>query len=137
MAQVAVVLTDVAVTVNGVDLSGWVKSMTLNYNADVVDDTNMGDTTKISTGGLKTWDGTIEFSQDYHASAPDVTIFSLIGTTATVTGKPTSGANSTTNPQYSGTALFTGYEPLKGNVGQLALTTLKFTSAGTLSRLTA
>jgi hypothetical protein len=131
-----VVLTDVVLTVNGVNLSTWTKALTLNYEADALDDTNMGDTTKVNIGGLKGWGGSCEFTQDYAAGAPDVTIFSLIGSTASFSGKPTSAATSATNPNFTGTALYTGYQPLKGKVGEVAMTTLAFTSAGALSRST-
>lgn len=131
-----VVLTDVRVEVNSVNLSAFVKGITLNYQADALDDTNMGDTTKVNLGGLKGWDGSVEFTQDYAASAPDVTLFSIIGSTVTFKARPTTGAISATNPEYNGTALLTGFQPVKGSVGQIAMTTLSFVSAGALSRST-
>jgi hypothetical protein len=130
------VLNDAVVTVNGTDLSDWVKAVRIDYEAEAHDDTVMGDNTKSSKGGLKQWSGQIDFLQDYAASAPDVTIFSIIGTVVTIAGKPTSSAVGATNPNYTGSALLLGYAPLSGNVGQLAETSLKFTSAGDLSRAT-
>lgn len=128
------VLNDAVVTVNGTDLSDWVKAVRIDYEAEGLDDTVMGDGTKSSKGGLKQWSGQIDFLQDYAANAPDVTIFSIIGTVVTIAGKPTSAAVGATNPNYTGSALMLGYAPLSGSVGQLAETSLKFTSAGDLSR---
>ena len=127
-------LNDAVITVDGTDLSDWVKQVRIDYGAASLDETAMGDTTKINKGGLKEWSGQIDFMQDYAASAVDVTLFSLIGTVVTITGKPTSAAVGATNPNYTGSALLTGYPPLSGSVGELAMTSLSFVSAGDLSR---
>lgn len=132
-----VVLTDVRVEINAVDLSDWVRSITVDYNAEGLDDTNMGDTTKINIGGLKAWGGTVLFTGDEAAGGPAATLFSLIGSTATFKGRITSGAISVTNPEYNGTALFTGFPPITGAVGQVMTNQLAFTSAGALTRSTA
>lgn len=117
-------------------LSAYVKQITLNYGAEAVPDTRMGHTTKVSEGGLFEWSGTIEFKQEY-AAAVDGALFALIGTIGTFSAKPTSAATGATNPLFSGSALFTGYAPIQGQVGAQATTTLAFTSAGVLSRATA
>lgn len=130
-----VLLNDVVATVDGNDLSDFLKSIRLDYNAAALDDTVMGDGTKSSKGGLKEWSGQLDFLQDYGVGGPDVTLFDLIGTVVTFTGKPTSSATGATNPKFSGSALLTGYPPIQGTVGELATTSLAFTSAGTLSRL--
>jgi hypothetical protein len=132
------VLNDAFVSVGGTDLSDWVKQVRIDYGAAALDDTVMGDTTKSSIGGLKEWSGQIDFIQDYAASAPDVTLFSIIGTVVTIIGRPVAGtAVGATNPNYTGSALLTGYAPISGSVGEIATTTLSFTSAGNLSRAVA
>ena len=128
------VLTDYSVTLNSVDLSDHVKSLTLNYAAELQDDSAMGDDTRSRIGGLFDWSLDIEFMQDYAASEVDVTMFPLVGTTFTVLLVPTSSAVSATNPSYSGTGILESYPPMAGAVGDLAITNMTIQSAGTLTR---
>lgn len=118
------------------DLSSYVRSVTLNYEAETQDETAMGDDTRIMKGGLKNWSVEVELNQDFAASALDSIVFSLVGTTGTLKVRQDSGAASTSNPEYSGTALLTSYPPFGNSVGDLATTSLSFSPAGTLSRAT-
>lgn len=129
------VLTDAAVTLNGVNLSGLVKKVTVKTTADDKDSTAMGATYKARLGGLKDWTMDIEFNQDFAAAQVDATLFPLLGTSSTITAKSTSGANSATNPQYSGPGLLKNYTLLQNTVGDLAAATANFIGAGTLTRL--
>lgn len=131
------VATDYSVVINSVDLSDHVKQVTLDYSAEEQDDTVMGDSTRSAKGGLKQWGGTVEFVQDFAANEVDATLWSLVGSTTTITLKPTSSAVSATNPSFSGTALITAYGPMSSSVGDLAQVTLSFTSAGDITRATA
>ena len=128
--------TDAKVTVNSVDLSTYVRQVTINVSADEQDDTAMGDTFRSRIGGLKDWSVNLEFNQDFAAGAVDATLWPLLGTTTTVTVKATSAANSATNPQYSGSVLVSQVNPLTNGVGDLATTSVTWNGAGTLSRLT-
>lgn len=127
---------DGKVTVNGVDLSTYVRSVTLNVTADELDDTAMGDTYHSRLGGLKDWSISLEFNSDFAASAVDVTLWSLLGTVVTATVKATSAANSATNPQYSGSVLISQLNQFANSVGDLATNSVTWPGAGTLSRLT-
>ena len=129
--------TDAAVTVNSVDLSDYVRQVTLNVSADELDDTAMGDTFRSRIGGLRDWSVAIEFKSDFGASLVDETLFPLLGTTTTVTVKPTSAATSATNPLYSGTVLVSQVNPMGNSVGDLATVSVTWNGAGTLSRATA
>lgn len=130
------VLTDASVVINAVDLSDHVQSVTVNYAAEMVDETAMGDTTRINKGGLKTWSMDIAFKQDHAASEVDATLFTLVGSTFTVTIKPTSAAVSATNPSFSGTGILESYNPVTGGTGDLATTSVTIQSAGALARAT-
>lgn len=130
------VLTDATVEIDSVDLSDHVISVDLTYEADAVEDTNMGDSTHINLGGLKNWSLSIEFSQDFASGKVDATLFSLVGSTTTVAVKPTSSATSATNPSFGGTALLTSYNPISGSVGDKLTCTAEFGPAGDLSRST-
>lgn len=132
------VLTDCFVSFNGTDLSAHVKSVSLDYSAEALDVTAMGDDTHIRLGGLKDWSASVEFHQDYAAGAVDATLFSLVGSTGTLIIRPVeSTAVGATNPNFTGTALLESYNPVGGAVGELAAASASFQAAGTLSRATA
>ncbi len=131
------VYTDASVVVNSVDLSDHVKSCTLNYEAEMLDDTVMGDTTRSNIAGLLNWSIDVEFLQDFAAAKVDATLFTLVGAAAfTVTVKPTSASVSATNPSFSGSAVLESYPPMSGSVGDLETASATFRSAGTLARAT-
>lgn len=127
---------DAVVTVNSVVLTGFCRSATINTSADELDDTAMGDTYRSRLGGLKDWSVQLEFNSDFAASAVDVTLWSLLGTTTTVTVKPTSASVAATNPNYSGSALVSQVNPIGNSVGDLATVSVQWPGAGALSRLT-
>lgn len=135
MASLA--LTDAFVSLGGTDISTYVRSVTLPYGAEMLDDTTMGDTTRINKGGLKTWQLDIELQQDFTDNLIDEILFPLVGTTFTVIVRPTSSAVGTSNPNYTGTGILESYQPFGQSVGDLATSTITIQSAGTLSRATA
>lgn len=128
------VLTDADLSVGGVDLSDHVESLTINYEAESVDDTVMSDDTRSMAGGLKVWSMDVVFKQDFAASKVDATLFSAVGTVVELIAKPTSDAVSATNPSFTGDALIQSYPPISGTVGDHATTNVTFSSAGTLAR---
>lgn len=129
-------LTDAFVSINGKDLSAFVRSVTIDYSAEMLDETTMGDTTRKNKGGLKDWSIEVEFKQDYGATpAPDIDLFSLVGTTFPVIVRPVkSTAVSATNPNYTGTGILESYPPIGGSVGDLAIASCTIQSAGPLTR---
>ena len=130
------VLTDASLVINSVDLSDHVRSVTVNYEAELQDDTTMGDDTRTNLGGLKNWSMDVEFTQDYAASEVDTTIFGIVGTSVPIVLKPTSGAVSATNPSYSANGVIGSYSPIGNSVGDLAVAPVTIASAGTLTRAT-
>jgi len=131
-----VVYTDASGVFDSVDLSDHIKSITLNYSAEMLDDTAMGDDTRSKKGGLKDWSMDITFHQDYAAANVDATFFALVGSTFSCVLKPTSAAVSATNPSFTGTGILESYSPMGGGVGDLEETTVTIQSAGTLVRAT-
>jgi len=134
MAQL--ILEDAFVSVDGNDISSSVKSVTVNYSAEMQDDTTMGDDTKSNKGGLKNWSAEVELLQDFASGQLDSILFPLVGTTVAVIFRPTSAAVSASNPNYTGNGTVESYPPLGGTVGDLASTTISIQPAGTLSRAT-
>lgn len=127
-------LTDAKVVINSVNLSTWVVSPSLQILANLLESTAMGATYQARIGGLKDATFTVEFNQDFAASAPDVTLFALIGTSTAVTFKATSSANSSTNPEYQFNALLESYEPLGNSVGDKATAKATFRVNGAVTR---
>jgi hypothetical protein len=130
------VMTNASITIGGVDLSDHCMAVSISYEAETVDDTNMGDTTRLMLGGLLNYGVEIELSQDYAAGEVDATMFPLVGTAVAVVIKATSAAVGTTNPSFSANMLLQTYPPLGGAVGEKATTTASFVPAGTLVRAT-
>lgn len=133
-----IVLTDASVTINSVDLSDHVRSVTLNYEAEVIENNVMGSTAQQKLAGLTNWSADIELAQDFEAASVDATLFPLVGAAAfPVVIKPTSGATSPTNPAYTGNAVLASYPPISGAVGELAKVSIKLEGDGVLTRATA
>lgn len=123
--------------VNSVDLSDHATQVNIDYQADAPETTAFNSAANKSfTGGMKSWNGTIAFRQDYATSNVDASLSALPGTTVTVSFNPVNGSNSTTNPNYSGSAVITGYQPINGSVGDTLNTQLTFQGSGTLTRAT-
>lgn len=126
---------DPDVRVNSVNLSPYVRQVTLSVSADELDTTAAGTAGyRSKIGGLKDWSVSIEFNSDFASGAVDATLWPLLGTVTTVTVKATSAANSTTNPQYSGSVLVNQLAPFGNSIGDLATVSVSWPGAGALSR---
>lgn len=135
MAQL--VFTDGFVSLGAVDYSDQLVSATINYEAEAIDDTAMGDTTRSNTGGLKNWSMEFEFIQDEASGQTGANLFALVGTTVAIIARPdNSDGVSASNPNYTGTGLLTSYAPLSASVGELSKCRVSFVPAGALSRAT-
>jgi hypothetical protein len=127
------VYTDALTTINSVDLSDHVRSLTINYEAEMLDDTVMGTSgTRSSKPGLKNWGLEVEFLQDYAAGSVDATLFPLVGAASfPVLCRPVkTTAVGATNPNYSGNAVLESYPPLTGEVGALGVASCTFRAGG-------
>jgi len=130
------VFTDASVTINSVDLSDHVRSVTLDITAEEQDDTAMGATFRSRKGGLRDGSISLEFNSDFAASEIDATIFPILATNVAFVVKPTSSAVSSTNPSYSGNCLVTQHVPVGNAVGDLATTSVTWPTSGTITRAT-
>ena len=113
-------LNNASVTINSVDLSSYVTSVTLSQSADNLEDTAMGDTSRSYIGGLKSGTVDIEFNADFAAAKTEATIFPLVGTSTAVVIKPVAASVSATNPSYTFNAIVTEWDTLNGSVGEIA-----------------
>jgi hypothetical protein len=133
----AIVLTNAFVSVNSVDLSAYITSVTLNTTRDVVETTGFSTTgARTRVAGLQDNSITLEFNQTFATSLVEQTIYPLIGTTTTVLVRPTSSTASTTNPSYSATCLVSEWTPLAGNVGELATASVTWPISGAITKAT-
>lgn len=123
------------VKVNNVDLSDHVKSVTLNYGANQLDDAAMSDETEINLAGIKNWSASVTFDQDYAAAKVDATLFPLVGAAAFPFAiRPDAGAISATNPEFVANATLASYPPVTGTHGDKHRVTAEFNCAATLVR---
>jgi hypothetical protein len=122
------VLRDCTITVNGVDFSDHISSVTVNLSKDEIDTTNFGGSGRERVAGLKDDSFELNFQQDFASGEVDATLYPLWNneTEFTVTVKPTVAAVSATNPLYSATCILLEYQPLSGDVGSLSETSVTF-----------
>ena len=131
------VLKNAMVVVDGTDLTTQTRQVTLTYQTEVLDGTAMGDTNRTRVPGYKDWSIDLEFYQNYASSSVDDVLFDLVGSsTFTVSIRPTTNAQASTNPTFSGTGLLESYSPLGGTVGELLLAPVRIQAASALSRHT-
>jgi hypothetical protein len=136
------VLTDAFVSINGVDLSDQVKSVSLDYEAQMQNDTVMGDGTLSNMPGLKNWRAQVTWAQNFDSAKVDATLFPLVGNAGftIILREAKTGGVSATNPNFQGGAVLSNYQPLNGQVGafhEVSSTFMPGGSSPTLQRLTA
>ena len=122
----------VKVTVNAVDLSDHVQSVSLNRNFQELSVTAMGDSGVKAVKGLEESSVTIDFLNDTASSNVLATLQAAWGTSVTVTLKQTSAATSATNPLYTMTCLVNGTQDINGAVGDLGMQSVTWNVNGTV-----
>lgn len=131
------VATDYKITINGANFSTSLASVELPIEVEEQETTAFGSSWRTRIAGLKSGSITLEFHQDFGASAVDATLYPLLGTNATVVVQPTSATVSATNPTYTGTYLVTQYSPFSSTTGDLATLSVTWPLTGELTRATA
>lgn len=122
----------VQVTVNAVNLTDHVQSVTLNRNFDQLEVTAMGDSGHKFVKGLEASSVTIDFLNDTAAANVLATLQAAWGTSVTVTLKQTIAATSATNPLYTMTCLVNGTTDINGATGDLGTQSVTFNVNGTV-----
>ena len=118
------VLTDASVTINTVDLSSYVTSVTVNYEKDAIEVTAMGAVGHVFTGGLQNNSVTLEMQNDEAVGKTMETLFAAVGSgaNALVIKNTTSGATFTCSNMYLQTS-----SPVAGTIGELSMQSVTFT----------
>lgn len=132
-----IVLTNAYVTINSVNLSDHIASVTLTTTDDVIETTAFGSTARTRVGGLADNSVAFEFHQDYAASSVEATINgspSLVGTVTAVVVKPNGATTAADNPAYSFNCLISEWTPLNGAVGELATASVTWPIDGNITK---
>ena len=127
---------DVQVTVNSVDLTSHVTSVTFASTAAELDTTTMGSDNVTRIGGLQDGSVSIEFLQDMDAGETYATLDTLLGTVTTVEVTPTSGSLSATNPKKSVSCLVVEVPFIDGGVADLATISVTWPMSGAVTTTT-
>jgi hypothetical protein len=129
----------VVLTVNAVDLSTLVSSVTINRSFDELEVTAMGDSGHKFVKGLEASSITIDFFNDEATSKTLQTLnsSSVWGNSVTVTVKQTSAATSPTNPLYTMSCLVNNTTPINGAVADLSTQSVTWNVNGTIVITTA
>jgi hypothetical protein len=139
----AYVFKDVSLKINTVDLSIYVKQVTINMGAEPQDASSVAATTalgllntRIFLPGLRTWSMEVDFLQDFTAAKVDATLYAAIigGAAVAVVFKPTAADRGANNPEYSGTMFAESYNAVSGNVGEVAVVKVSLKPASALAR---
>lgn len=118
----------VGLKINSIDLSDHVTSITLNYAADELEVTAMGDTAHKFVAGLESGTLTVSFLNDQAAANVLATLVGAFGTTVAfkaLNDKAT--AISATNKLFSGDILVNNLTPINGGVGDISTQDITFT----------
>jgi hypothetical protein len=134
-----IVATNVVVKIGGVDLSQYVSNVSLSSSADAIEVTSFSSAgARERVSGLKDNSVTIDFMQDYAASAVEATVYPLIGSTAiSFEILPNGTAVSATNPKYTGSLIVVDWTPVAGAVGELLTASVTWPITGAITKATA
>jgi hypothetical protein len=135
---VAVYLANTGIlTVNSVDLSSLVSSVTINRAFDELEVTALGDLGHKFVKGLEASSITIDFFNDSASSKTLQTLQTNWGNNVTVTFKQQDAIVSATNPLYTMTCLINNTTPVNGAVGDLSTQSVTWNVSGTIAVTTA
>jgi hypothetical protein len=121
------VFTDAFLTINTINLSAYVTSISVNYEKDSVEVTAMGATGHVMTGGLQNLSVTVELNNDQAAASVLETLYSAVGSGSNtlVIKNATSGSPL---PVFTCSNMFLAAStPVNGAVGELSKQSVTFT----------
>jgi len=115
------VVTIGAASGSAVDITDQVSAVTVNYVVEALEDTAFGSTARTNTAGLQSNSATLTLYASYAASESYAILAPLVGTKCYIKVKPTSAADSATNPGFELTNTFLSALPvMNANLGELA-----------------
>jgi hypothetical protein len=93
-------LSNPTLTINGVDLTDMCSSATLTYLVEALEDTAFGTNARTYTAGLVNNEITLTMYASFAATETYAPLSPLVGGKTIVSLKPTSAADSATNPRF-------------------------------------
>ena len=125
------IITGGLVSINNVDLSDHVQECSIDYGSETQDKTTYADGTRRVIGGLKTWEISVTFLNNYDAAKVHATIRPLVGTSACFEIRPSNTCSTAINPIITGIGVISSYPPFGGAVGDalMAEVTIENSSA--------
>lgn len=125
------------IEINGVDRSTYIKKVSLPIEVDQQESTSFGSGGwRTRLGGLKDGSLGLTMNNDFAAGAIDSVMWALLGTVVTFKVRPTTAAVGTSNPEYQGSILVTGWTPFDTEVGGLVEVSVDFPLTGIVTRAT-
>ena len=120
-------LSNPVVTVNTVNLTDQCTAATFTHRFDQLEATAFGDTNRKYVKGLGNHEITLSLYMSYAASETYATLSALVGTTTTITVKPTSGVASPTDPGFILQGAFLAELPvISATMGELSTVDVTF-----------
>lgn len=120
-------------TVNAVDLSTLVTSVTINRAFDELEVTALGDAGHKMVKGLEASSISIDFLNDSASAKTLATLNAAWGTNVAVTFKQIDAVVSATNPLYTMTCLVNNITPVNGDVASLSTQSVTWNVSGTIA----
>jgi len=120
-------------TVNAVDLSSLVTSVTINRSFDELEVTSLGDQGHRFVKGLEASSISIDFINDSATSKTLQTRQTNWGNNVTVTFKQKDAAVAADNPLYTMTCLINNTTPVNGAVADLSTQSVTWNVSGTIA----
>lgn len=130
-----IVLTAEFVSLNGTDISSYVKKGELTLESDAQDTTTYGDAGwKTFLGGLKSAELSVDYLNDVAAAALDSIMFPLFGTVVAFEVRASNAVVGASNPKYTGSVLIKEWKPIGGGVGDVNGASVGYPSSGAVLR---
>lgn len=121
------VFTDASVTINTVDLSSYVTSVSVNYEEDSIETTAMGATGHVFTGGLQNVSVTLELNNDQAAGKTLETLWAAVGSGSNTLVIKNATTGSPLPVFTISNAFLAASTPVNGAVGELSKQSVTFT----------
>lgn len=130
------VTTNGRLSINAVDLSTHVKTMSLKRGASLQEASAMGDLDEKALAGLRNGTLDVTFLNDFATGSVDATLFGLVGAAPfAVAVRPVNATVSVTNPEFQFNALLAD-DDIPFDHGQVAMRTVSFKVDGAVTRAT-
>lgn len=129
------VATNAYLSVNSVDLSDHVESLSWPIDTDAVEDTSMGDSARTYLVGLSNSQLTVNFRGDFAASDVYATLSGVFsgGAAVAIAVRAVNTTISATNPEAQANAILTSWDPFALSIGDVAATPVTFQVTGAVT----